>query len=103
MNSSWDKGRIVKEKYKIYIFSVLSHGVAVGIAYLIIHLIQLARPELGPRLSGPSWLIYSFLTYWGTGIIVVPFLNPYEPSCRYFLKGERGNGHKKQKAVRPDQ
>ena len=86
----------MSEKYKIYIFSVLSHGVSVGIAFLIINLVNLAWPEFSPRTSNPSWPVDFFLIYWGTGFIVFPFLNPYERSYGYFFKGERDRKDNKQ-------
>jgi len=86
----------VSEKYKIYVFSVLSHGVSVGIAFLIIYLVRLAWPEFGPFTSSPSWPVYFFLIYWGTGFILVPFFNPYERSYRYFFQGERDKKDNKQ-------
>lgn len=83
----------MKEKYKIYIFSVLSHGVTVGVAFLIIYLMQLAWPEFGPRESRSLSPVYSFLIFWSTGFIMFPFFNPYEPSYRYFFKGGRDKKH----------
>ena len=83
------RGPIVKEKYKIYIFSVLSHGVVAAVSYLIIYLMKLAWPELGPRESHSFSLVYSFLIYWGVGFVMIPFFNPYEPSYRYFFKADR--------------
>ena len=79
----------MKEKHKIYIFSVLSHGVVAAVAYLIIYLTGLVWPEFGPGASSPSRLIYSFLGYWGSGFVMIPFFNPYEPSYRYFFKADR--------------
>jgi len=79
----------VKEKHKIYIFSVLSHGVVAAVAYLIIYLMELAWPELSPRANRSFSLIYYFLIYWGTGFIFIPFLNPYESSYRYFFRADR--------------
>lgn len=93
----------MNEKYKIYVFSVLSHGVTVGIAFLITYLIRLAWPEFGPRASSPSMKVYFFLTYWGTGFIVFPFFYPYEPTYRYFFKGERRKRNEEQKPDSPDQ
>lgn len=75
----------MKEKHKIYIFSVLNHSVVAVVAYLILYLVELAWP----RYSSPSWLVYSFLGYWGGGFVVLPFLNPYEPVYRYFFKADR--------------
>ena len=80
----------MKEKHKIYIFSVLSHGVVVAVAYLIIYLMKLAWPELGPRESHSFSLVYFFLIYWVVGLVVIPFFfNPYEASYRYFFKADR--------------
>ena len=78
----------MKEKHKIYIFSVLCHGVAAGIAFLISHLIKLAWPEFGSGFS-PSMMAFFFLVFWGAGFIWFPFLNPYEPAYQYFFKGGR--------------
>ena len=83
----------MKEKYKIYIFSVLSHGVTVGVAFLIIYLMQLAWPEFGSPESRSFRLVHSFLIFWSTGFIMFPFFNPYEPSYRYFFKGGRDKKH----------
>ena len=93
----------MSEKYKIYIFSVLNHGVSVGIAFLIIYLIRLAWPEFGPRTGSPSWPVDYFLIYWGTGFIAIPFLNPYERSYRYFFYGERDRKDNQQKVGILDQ
>ncbi|MXY95527.1 MAG: hypothetical protein F4047_12430 [Caldilineaceae bacterium SB0670_bin_27] len=77
------------EKYRIYIFSALSHCAVTGAAFLIVYLMQLAWPELGPRHSGSFRLVDSFLISLGVGFVAIPFLNPYEASYRYFFKGGR--------------
>lgn len=77
------------EKHKIYIFSVLSCGVTTAVAHLIIYVMELAWPEFGPRESRSFSLVYSFLIYWGVGLIIIPFSNPFEPSYRYFFKADR--------------
>lgn len=79
----------MKEKYKIYIVSVLSHCAAAAVAHLIIYLMGLAWPEFGPHASNPSRLVDSFLIHCGVGIVVLPFFTPYEPVYRYFFKGDR--------------
>ena len=83
----------MKEKHKIYIFSVLSHGAVAAVAHLIIYLVELAWPEFGPRESSSSRLVDSFLISWGVGLVVIPFFDPYEPSYRYFFKTDRDKKH----------
>lgn len=80
----------MKEKHKIYIFSMLSHGVTTAVAHLIIYLMELAWPEFGPRESRSLSLVDSFLIFWGVGlVIIIPFSNFYEPYYRYLFKGDR--------------
>lgn len=79
----------MNEKYRIYIFSVLSHCAVTVAAFLVIYLMQLAWPALVPPHSSSLRLVDSFLISLGVGFVAIPFLNPYEASYRYFFKGGR--------------
>ncbi|MDE0310651.1 MAG: hypothetical protein OXI52_00190 [Caldilineaceae bacterium] len=79
----------MKEKYKIYIVSVLSHGAVAAVAHLLFFVMVLAWPELGPRYSSSSRLVDSFLAHCWVGLVVLPFFIPYEPVYRYFFKADR--------------
>lgn len=80
----------MKEKHKIYVFSVLSHGAVAAVVHLFFYLVGLALPEFGPHASHPYRLVYSFLAHCVIGLVVIPFFNPYEPSYRYFFKADGG-------------
>ena len=74
----------MKEKHKIYIFSVLSHGAVGATSYSIIYLLELIWPRSNPRVLG---LLEHFLIWCGVGIVMFPFfINLYEPTYRYLFK-----------------
>lgn len=73
----------MKEKHKIYIFSVLSHGAVGAVVYTIIYLLELVWPRSSPRAFG---LLEHFLIWCGVGIVMFPFINLYEPTYRYLFK-----------------
>ena len=76
----------MKEKHKIYVFSVLSHGAVGAVAYTIISLSELVWPRSGPRVLG---LLEHFLIWCGVGIVMFPFINLYEPTYRYLFKTDK--------------